>query len=225
MTHDDAFLLLPWYVNHTLDDDERRAVEVHVRDCVRCAEEIRLLERARAGMAELRAAEAAPAPDRLAGVLARVRSSTGTTLDAPGATQIPVSGTAPLRSPRASTAARWWWPATPGLARLALAAQLLLVLGLGVWIAALYANRAAVTASGGDSEQARIAIAFQPHITEERLRRTLRDIDGTIVDGPSAVGLYTVALELPADSMAAVERVLDGLRRDTALVRAAEPVR
>jgi anti-sigma factor RsiW len=35
--------LLPWYVNDTLTDDERRGVEAHLKDCERCRSEVAYL--------------------------------------------------------------------------------------------------------------------------------------------------------------------------------------
>jgi anti-sigma factor RsiW len=39
MTHEQAWILLPWYVNGTLDADERRLVEQHLQGCGVCRKE------------------------------------------------------------------------------------------------------------------------------------------------------------------------------------------
>ena len=44
-SHEDTFLLLPWYVNGTLEPDERAHVEEHVNKCPICQQEIMLLMR------------------------------------------------------------------------------------------------------------------------------------------------------------------------------------
>lgn len=44
-SHDDTFLLLPWYVNGTLEPDERSHVEEHINKCPICQQEIVLLTR------------------------------------------------------------------------------------------------------------------------------------------------------------------------------------
>lgn len=143
-------------------------------------------------MAGLGTAEPEPSADRLAAVLRRARG--------PG-----------------------WWARTPIVARLALAAQLLLAVGLGGWVVALYRDRGEVgTLSGGGGEQARIVIQFQAGVAEADLRRTVQGLAGSIVEGPSALGLYTVALPFPPDSAAAVDRALATLRGDPAVVRFAE---
>ena len=53
------------------------------------------------------------------------------------------------------------------------------------------------------------------------MRQVVRGLSGTIVAGPSALGLYTVELPPGCD----VDRVLDQLRQNSAVVRlaAAQP--
>jgi hypothetical protein len=41
--HDEVSLLLPWYVNQSLETAERKRVESHIRDCLICRREIRSL--------------------------------------------------------------------------------------------------------------------------------------------------------------------------------------
>lgn len=38
--HDDVWLLLPWYANQTLSDEERKYVEEHIKVCVTCRGEL-----------------------------------------------------------------------------------------------------------------------------------------------------------------------------------------
>ena len=46
LEHEQYDQLLPWFVNGTLNDDERTAVERHVADCAECRESVRVLEAA-----------------------------------------------------------------------------------------------------------------------------------------------------------------------------------
>lgn len=41
--HEEAAMLLPWYVNDTLDEAERRRVEEHIESCARCRDDVDLL--------------------------------------------------------------------------------------------------------------------------------------------------------------------------------------
>jgi hypothetical protein len=49
-----------------------------------------------------------------------------------------------------------------------------------------------------DGDRARLRMVFTDDITGKELRDLLRDIEATIVNGPSPQGVYTVALSLPA---------------------------
>ena len=40
-THHEAESLLPWFVNGTLDDEERRQVAQHLEDCAHCRSEMK----------------------------------------------------------------------------------------------------------------------------------------------------------------------------------------
>lgn len=46
--HDDIEQLLPWFVNDTLDEDERQLVTTHVSTCVECRASVELLRRMQA---------------------------------------------------------------------------------------------------------------------------------------------------------------------------------
>lgn len=196
MTHDEVVGLLPWYLNGTLEDAERRTVDDHLAGCTVCAlelQELRAIERA---MVELRAEAPDPAPTGLAEA---------------------------LRTVGRREAMRWWWRRTPPVARLALAAQLALLLGLGAYVGMTRGQDGFTTAAG--SLGARIVVAFQPGVTEEALRRTVQDVEGTIVAGPSALGLYTIAVPVPPDRPAELERLLEALRRNDRVIRLAERAR
>ena len=70
---------------------------------------------------------------------------------------------------------------------------------------------------------AQLRVAFAEDLTEVELRRLLRELDASIVEGPSALGVYGVALASGATGGEQVEALLAGLRASPA-VRFAEPV-
>ena len=43
LEHEELVKLLPWYVNGTLDDDERSHIRQHIRDCADCRENAEML--------------------------------------------------------------------------------------------------------------------------------------------------------------------------------------
>src|SRR5258708_20996981 len=73
--HENVWLLLPWYVNGTLEAAERRLVDEHLVGCALCREE---LGRCRGLSAALRSGEESapsPHPIQLARLLERVEAS------------------------------------------------------------------------------------------------------------------------------------------------------
>ena len=43
--HEDVVMILPWYVNESLDSVEQDRVRIHLRDCPACRRELRSLGR------------------------------------------------------------------------------------------------------------------------------------------------------------------------------------
>ena len=52
-----------------------------------------------------------------------------------------------------------------------------------------------VTASANDADSPAVNVILRPEATAEDLTRALKSVDGEIIAGPSALGLYTVAFE------------------------------
>lgn len=210
--------LVPWYVNGTLEREEHDLVAEHVSTCRECQDAVAQCQTLATAVQSTRVAASTPAPDRLERLLA--------TIDA-------LEDTA---TPQAGWRARWhagmeWLrdliQLTPGPVRWGLAVQaalLIAVLGAAVWSGALspqapYHTLAQDTTRPG--RQALIHVVFAEDISEREMRTLLGRIQGKIVDGPSAVGLYTVAV--PASAPDQVAPVLTMLRADPK-VRLAEPV-
>ena len=40
VTHDSASMLLPWYINGSLDDEQRKMVDSHIAVCLTCRSEL-----------------------------------------------------------------------------------------------------------------------------------------------------------------------------------------
>jgi hypothetical protein len=115
--------------------------------------------------------------------------------------------------------------------RWALAAQgALVVLLLAVigWQTVLSPGPPYRTLTAGSDQarwgQAQIRVVFAEDITEREIRGLLGGVQGKIVDGPSAIGAYTVEVPLPASAADRIAPVLDVLRADSK-VRLAEPIR
>ncbi|MEM7507103.1 MAG: hypothetical protein AAF415_10160 [Pseudomonadota bacterium] len=88
------------------------------------------------------------------------------------------------------------------LAGAAAAAILLWQVGVTPLIERTEPGAGYTTASGDAADILRIA--FAPEATEAQIRAVLGEVGGRIVDGPSALGLYSIALPDGADLSAAV---------------------
>jgi hypothetical protein len=203
MNRQEAQELLPWFVAGTLDDAEMQAVKAFVDSGEIVADEL-------AELAFLNESVAARGPEEPAydpQILQRALSQLDGVAQAPRSDFLdrlanPDSGSDPDSEPTsapgmfASLLERLQWSLTPPLARVAIAAQFALVLGLVV----------ALTLDGGDGMDEAgfevvagdvvgdVTVAFTPSATAEQIRTLLADNNASIVAGPSALGLFTLDL-------------------------------
>lgn len=176
--------LLPFAANGTLDPEERAELDAALAADARLAAELKFVEALRD---EVRAREVTASPGELG--LARLRRAIAT------------------EAPAAPVAARanWWKVA-------AVAASALLAVQSA---AVLVAPGDVVRLAGGGGVEAPmdsgagpvLTVAFRADATEAALRQALVAAGVTIVDGPSALGLYRVA-PLPGVDAAAAEAAL-----------------
>ena len=208
--HHAVWEILPWYVNGTLDDRERTSVEAHLRTCATCQAE---LTRCRDLAAAVQAVEEdvwEPSSEHFARVLARLDGTTAS-----------------------ATSRRGWWDTaraqyerygemlrrTPPLIRWTLVTQsafTLVLVSILVWQAPWAPERFYRTLSSSSGQTAlkrlQIRVVFAEDSTEKELRTLLTDIRGTIVEGPSPLGVYTVTVALSGDALAQTDRVLATMR-------------
>ena len=203
MSHAAAWELIPWYVNETLDQDERRAVHAHLLACAECRQEE---ARCRQTASAVRADRAAPSPHptQLARLLERLDD----------------------QSPAREGALRAILAAPLGV-RIALAAQaaaLVALLAVVFWPASpatfrtLEAHPASTLAAG-----THVRVVFTPEATEGEIRALLLEIGAEISGGPSPLGAYTVTVARRGVASEPLPVVLTYLRGHPK-VRFAEPV-
>lgn len=209
--HEETSLLLPWYVNGTLEPDERALVEIHLSECGECAAEGNELRRMKAAVVQAIEDEPVPSLPPLTRIRARVEEEK----------EVRLSRRARFDSRLASLLQR---RPVPVLITALLVVQFAVIAGLtGVLFFAPRHTGVEPMSGPGVLERGipapRIQIAFQATASEPAIRGLLHQIHGRIVDGPSAKGTYRVEVLLPSGDPAELEGLLKTLRARTDLVR------
>jgi anti-sigma-K factor RskA len=204
--HRDIQTLLPWYVAGGLDEAERAKVKAHLDRCADCRAELQNERRMAAEVAAL-PGEAGDVEHGWALISRQLdREEQG---QAPAAPRQPVS---PRRASRPVGRVRWrdW----------AIAAQLVLIAGLGVQVWRLAQPAAQYHALGAAPANlaANVVVIFRPETPERDLRQILQSNDARLVDGPTVADAYLLHVPTPTRTA-----VLARLRRQTQVVLA-EPV-
>jgi hypothetical protein len=220
MKHSEIRELLPWYANATLSKEEREIVGGHLPNCPECARELENLTRIQRAIVE--AGNQVQASPRLTldRALAQIEEYEQTKAQA--AHRKPA-----LDRLRERFIEFWsgWWSVTPTWPRAIIAVQAILLVCLGgTFYYEQHKEHVYTTssASSGDRSSTRIAVGFDDQATEQQIRQVISAVHGTIVDGPSALGLYTIQVPIPAERSAEIQQALNTLRRDDRVVRFAE---
>lgn len=184
-THRVVDAMLPWYVNDTLEPDERALVQRHLDECAQCRREVDWLR-------ELHAACIACADqERAGGAFHGLRQRLTRRAAARSAT--PHGGA---------------WRSLPPLWRAAALAQLVAVAVLG-WLL-LAGDDTPRYRTLGSRDGARVGgnvvVVFDASATEAQMRELLRNASARIVDGPTRANAYVLAI--PAAQQAHALEVL-----------------
>lgn len=221
LTHREIEELLPWYANGTLTLAETATVAQHLDHCPSCRmalEQCSVFATHGHSPAEDPWQPPVGHFDRLMTEIDRLSPS-------PAAAQ-PTQARASLRQ----RVIDWFW-ATPSPVRWTLAFESLAVAALAavVWLPMAPTTETHYeTLSRGEDHPAmtviQVRVVFADRLTIGDLQTLLDDIDGQLVAGPSALGVYTVALA-PGDSTpaTALSHALAVLRAHPQ-VRLAEPL-
>lgn len=201
--HRDAWAVLPFFVNRTLDPAARVAVETHLAGCVTCRAEVEMLRRVERGVRD--AAIETSQVDQAWHSLVAERTTPKPRLRWPGVV-------AWLRDVISET---------PGPARLALASQAAFIVAalgaLAVSSATPEASYRTLSAAlTAPLPEAFLRVHFADEVTEARLRALLLEAELRIVDGPSPAGLYALAPTVrgaePADAVTRLRAASDAVR-------------
>lgn len=189
-------LLLPWYVNGSLGEEEAGRLEEHVKVCATCREELEAIRRER----ELYRAvtEEVVVPSTLSRLLPELKGEGGFWQ------RISSLVRSPLRWPRPALVLV--------VAEAVLIVALVAVLGFNPWGMGEGLYRTLSGPQGALSEGPRLQILFREDAPEQLIRETLLQIGGRIVGGPTPMGVYTV--ELPKETAKErLKEILSTLRK------------
>ena len=224
MNHQEIIELLPWYVNATLSSEEKAIVASHLEGCAECAGEVRSLTAMRKAVIAVGDQAPDPSPFLLNRALAEIESYERQTAQAEGRPTSKRNFRDRLRAFREN-----WWPVTPAFPRFAMATQLALLVAVGtvalyqynhprVVREAPYGTAAGPSGTPGTEAKAKISVAFNEKASAREIRETLSEINGTIVDGPSAQGFYTVQLPFAPEQTTEVDKVVQKLQQNRHVV-------
>jgi anti-sigma factor RsiW len=185
--HKVADVLLPWFVNGTLDKDELAFVQQHLRECVVCQREVQWLRELRAACVD---GEAGPGASEVFRNLRRQ-------LDEPRAGRGKVASLSKL------------WRRAPPWSRWAMAAQLAAIVALGAVLLPSTDGLAPYRTLGARSAAAptgSLVVVFNPTTPESELRRMLRKAGARVADGPTQTNAYVlkVAAEQQVEAVQAL---------------------
>jgi hypothetical protein len=198
-------LLLPWYLNQTLEKGEREVVTRHLRGCPICQRELEVIK----GERKLYQAETEeiPVPQTFPHLMSEIEKRERGGIWQRIAQFIPRS--------------------QPALATALIVTQFIVIIGLigllavNPWGAGEKIYRTLSGPQVIEGTGPRLTILFQDGIQEETAREVILAINGTIVGGPTPMGIYTV--ELQSDlSPAELQGVISSLRQQRDTIRFVE---
>ncbi len=219
--HQEMSLLIPWYVNDTIDDRQRKRFEAHLSQCAACRGDLQLERRVAESVNADLGVEYMPAPS-LRRLQARLDA-----LDAAGdsAEAAPVAAGEPaIASVPARRSARWKMLMAASVVMIALALGLVLV-DRQLRTPAADRNYYTVTSPAPRVPDAVIRAVFAPTITLVELQAVLDESQLRIVAGPTEAGVYSLATNsaLPVSTSLAMLRKHSTVRFAESTSPAPEP--
>lgn len=192
-THQQVQLLLPWYVNDTLQTDEKALVESHIKLCLQCRAEIVELQKISRIVCDSDPLSA-KAHSSFAELTARIHES-----NSPIADQAKKTFTwAGFKHPIAAPSKKFSFS---GYAVFAQAAMVLLaIIGLIHFNGLDFAdnpNNRFYTLSSSSNEgvmENEIRVVFSKTAKQAQIDQTLLSLNGEIISGPSQQGVYVIRI-------------------------------
>ena len=189
--HMEISLLLPWYVNKTLHGAEIELVENHLKVCLTCRRELATLHKLAAAVQQEGSIDSA-AQASFSQLKKRIHSTVETSQEkAPKVVALP--------DQRQWHSKLWLEHFTLPRPALALAAVLLVSLLIPRFIdtgnSQMNEYRTLSNAENPAVNKNTISVIFSNNTRQPQINEVIASVHGRIVDGPTAQGVYTVAIE------------------------------
>jgi hypothetical protein len=171
-------LLLPWHLNHTLEKAEEEKIKKHLKSCSLCRQELERIKQEQEFYQS--AAEEIRIPNTFPHVISALEQK-----EAEGIWH---------------QIASFIFKPQPVFATTLIIAQSLIIIGLvallatNPWGAGEKIYRTLSGPSIVEGKGPLLTILFQDRVQEKDMREVILDIQATIVNGPTALGIYTVEL-------------------------------
>jgi len=226
-------LLLPWYLNQSLEEDERQQVESHLRSCILCKRELVVLQKLAAAVKQSSDLDVA-AEASFAGLRAKLQIVEPVRQNPESSNNQPKPGwfgkranAAPgLSGHAANRPNRLLRLSGSTVIRFAIAASMLLAMiplimqyGRSPVTTDYYTLSAAKPESPAG---AKLRIVFSKSLPDAGIEALLEKVHGQLVEGPNSAGAYTVKLDSGKDSLDVTAAV--ALLRNQQNVLLVEPV-
>ncbi|GJM15777.1 MAG: hypothetical protein DHS20C13_11040 [Thermodesulfobacteriota bacterium] len=224
ISHEEINLLLPWYLNGTLESEEKEIVKKHLSDCSLCHMEIEELKMLRSTVLEANEAQnemlSVPVEKMEMNVMDRIDSFEESIEQK--TQRVPIDDTDSIWS---KVQGFFDGIALPSLSPVGMAAlfviQFAIILGLA---GTLFFTEPEYEVLSGNTQTEVISgptimLSFKDSATEKEIREILREIDGRIIDGPKAGGLYIVELPEEMTNEKIMENVIDDLSSNTKVIK------
>jgi hypothetical protein len=198
-------LLLPWHLTHTLKKEEEEKIKKHLRSCSICRRELKQIKHEQRLYQS--AAEEIPIPQTFPHLLNEIEQREE------GGIWQRIAALIPRPQPALA--------ATLIVAQFLVIIGLVTILALNPWGAGEQLYRTLSGSSLVEGKGPRISILFQDGVQEKTAREVILEIDGTIVNGPTPMGLYTVGLRSQM-SPEELQHVIASLRQKKDTIRFVE---
>lgn len=191
-SHANLVLLLPWYVNNTLEASEHQQVEQHLRSCLICRRELIALRKLAVDVKQATDLDVA-AEASFAGLQAKLQKKP----------VMPVNTVVAFKTQAnvakgAENSRRLLSFSGGGFKGWAIAASLLLVATLPLMLpkqqtADLASYYTLSAAKPEVTHNNQIRVVFAKHLADQDIELLLNKIHATKIDGPNSVGAYTLS--------------------------------